>query len=290
MSLISFLLVARCIRLFIRWDMKTVAGAALLVGLVARFGIGKAGLVCLIAAATVFAMLLHDMPTDNAGHRGGGHRYGGPLQENTVEALRAIAASDTATPLPTFAYLEFDIHETADGELVVFHDATLNRALPAGNTINTQLEGSFARQGLDIRLAPISALTAAQVQAVHLGARDGCHVPTLQEWLRICLEVNITRSLAVEVKTLQSDQGRQKLLDLLQDYKRHHKLQSHSLRADRLYAPFGRVAVIAFPWSWAKAVGEYGSRHNEEWARRFASVGIPIRSCVLHRLSLTYGC
>lgn len=290
MSLIGFLLVGRCLRLFMRWDGRTLAGALLLMGLVAWFGIGRAALLTLAILLTVFAALLHDMPTDNAGHRGGGHGYGGHLQENTIEALRALAACDAASLMHTFAYLELDIHETADGELVVFHDATLKRALPEGHSINAAPTAALVQQGLDARVSPVSALTAAQVQSFHLGGQEGCHVPTLQKWLRVCLELGITKSLAVEVKTLQSDKGRQKLLDLLQGYLQQSALHPQASDTSQLYAPFGRAAVIAFPWSWAKAVGEYRSHSNERWACRFASAGIPVKSCVMHRLSLIYGC
>lgn len=38
-----------------------------------------------------------------------------------------------------------------------------------------------------------------------------------------------------------------------------------------------------------QAMGEFGTRENGHWARAFAAAGIPVKSCVLHSLSLTYG-
>jgi hypothetical protein len=41
-----------------------------------RFGAGHTALGGILLATSVLSVLLHDMPTDNAGHRAGGHGYG----------------------------------------------------------------------------------------------------------------------------------------------------------------------------------------------------------------------
>ena len=99
------------------------------------------------------------------GHRG----------SRTVEAentLAAIAIADVAG-----AYgVEIDIRPCADGELVVFHDETLERMT----------------QQLDTR--SIASLSVAELQAIDLGR--GARIPTLREVLAFCRE----RSLALNVE------------------------------------------------------------------------------------------
>lgn len=45
-------------------------------------------------------------------HRAGGHSFGGPLPENSLEALRDLISRDNgdAGPLPKLAYVEWDVH------------------------------------------------------------------------------------------------------------------------------------------------------------------------------------
>lgn len=61
-----------------RPDLQTAVGAAVLAACIVRFGYGNTLLVVTLLATAVLSVLLHDMPTDNAGHRAGGHGYGGP--------------------------------------------------------------------------------------------------------------------------------------------------------------------------------------------------------------------
>lgn len=210
--------------------MPTAIGIALLAASTWLFGAGHTALAAVLLATSLLSILLHDMPTDNAGHRAGGHGFGGPQpqvsnswiacsltachsldqqhvslisltnlvicstaarwsalmwlpwleQENTLEALRNLISrdNDVATgPLQKLAYVEWDVHvrycahllwhkfhlgvicpvladfdiaqilysalplnrrdrcleqrqETKEGQLVVFHDDTLKRAVP----------------------------------------------------------------------------------------------------------------------------------------------------------------
>jgi hypothetical protein len=55
------------------------------------------------------------------------------------------------------------------------------------------------------------------------------------------------------------------------------------------YTPFGWIGIISFPFLWAPAFGEFGSRMWRRWAQRFREAGIHVRSCVVHHLDLTEG-
>ena len=103
-----------------------------------------------------------------ASHRGGALEW----PENSPSAFRATAG------LPV-DQVEFDVHPTADGEIVVFHDATLER------TSNGRGE--------------VAAQTLAELKALVLDGTDGEHMLTLAELADIFLPTGIV--LRMEVKT-----------------------------------------------------------------------------------------
>lgn len=95
------------------------------------------------------------------GHRAFAHRgwHIGDLAglENTLPAfLRAVAEG--------YRYLETDVHLTADGVLVAFHDAVLDRVTDARG--------------------PIAALSYREVRTALIGGREP--IPTLAEVLEAC--------------------------------------------------------------------------------------------------------
>ena len=71
----------------------------------------------------------------NLGHRGGGD-YFDFLPENSlatlVASLHGVGDNDPIQTRKEFIYLEFDVRETYDNEIVVFHDKLSCRLLPAG--------------------------------------------------------------------------------------------------------------------------------------------------------------
>jgi glycerophosphoryl diester phosphodiesterase len=102
-----------------------------------------------------------------ASHRGGTHLW----PENSLLAFRETAK------LPV-DYVEFDVHQTADGALVVHHDATLDRT--------TDGKG------------PIGALTLAEMRRHVVIGAGGEPVPTLDEVIAIFQPTTI--DLRLELK------------------------------------------------------------------------------------------
>jgi len=105
-------------------------------------------------------------------HRGGAARW----PENSLTAFRGAIAGGARL-------MELDVHLTADGEVAVIHDPTLDRT-----TSGT---------------GPLARCTAADLRRVRLRARDGtltddC-VPTLDEVLALAAPAGV--GLLVEIKT-----------------------------------------------------------------------------------------
>jgi glycerophosphoryl diester phosphodiesterase len=112
------------------------------------------------------------VPTHFVAHRGGAAQW----PENSLSAVRGAIAAGARI-------VELDVHLTADGEVAVIHDPTLDR--------------TSSGQG------PIGRCTAAHLRQVRLRGPDGAltddWVPTLDEVLAVTAPAGV--AMLVEVKT-----------------------------------------------------------------------------------------
>ena len=112
------------------------------------------------------------MPTHYVAHRGGAAQW----PENSLSAFRHAIAGGARI-------VECDVHLTADGEVAVIHDPTLDRT-------------SSGR-------GPIARCTRADLQGARLRGANGAltddHVPTLREVLAVAAPAGV--ALLVEMKT-----------------------------------------------------------------------------------------
>ncbi len=175
---------------------------------------------CLIAIFVALVVgwwrpgLLRGMPND-------GHQLGGDLFDdipgNTVEAF--TKAIQTLEQNETYLYSEFDVRETSDGELVVFHDWDVS-ALP-----NTKRNREIL--GDDVGNQAICELTFQQIQSLEL--QGNYKIPSLADVLEAAKELKPTKPILVEVKFLQTDRARNKLLELVSRCRDESGLEIHFL-------------------------------------------------------------
>ncbi|GAA3683049.1 glycerophosphodiester phosphodiesterase [Nocardioides ginsengisoli] len=149
-------------------------------------------------------------------HRGGAYHPEIEGLENTLAAFRHAAALG-------YDYLETDVHLTADGVLLAFHDAVLDRV--------TDRRGAIAE------------LTLAEVRAARIGGRE--EVPTLVELLDAFPEArfNVDLKDARAVEALAALVRERELWDRL-------LVASFSRRRVRRFRALtdGRVPTAADPW------------------------------------------
>jgi|TARA_B110000263_G_C15269204_1_gene492613 glycerophosphoryl diester phosphodiesterase len=122
-----------------------------------------------------------DESLSNLGHRLGGL---GSCSGNTIESLRATIdkVSD-----PLFLYWEFDVHESADGILFVYHDNDI------------EMDGEMVLvKGLEME-----SLKNAGVQL-------GFQIPTFTEVISELSERN--ENTMIEIKNLISDEARREVI------------------------------------------------------------------------------
>jgi glycerophosphoryl diester phosphodiesterase len=105
-------------------------------------------------------------------HRGGAAQW----PENSLLAFHQAIAGGSAL-------VELDVHQTADGQVAVIHDPTLDRTTDSSG--------------------PVAARTARELRQVRLRGPDGRltdqHVPTLDEVLAVIAGARV--ALLVEIKT-----------------------------------------------------------------------------------------
>jgi len=179
LSVVAVALILRCTRL------ATAKHAAIAAAIVATAT--ASGIPFTATLATCFAVvciLVHIHPEDGLGHRVGAKGFDGERVENSLEALRHLAARDAAGDFAFshFPFIEFDVQETKDGQLVLFHDAQLGRAIPDTGPNVTALQ-ALRNQGIDVETVTVQELTAAQLATLHLGGNPGVYVPTLKQFL-----------------------------------------------------------------------------------------------------------
>ncbi len=161
-----------------------------------------------------------------AAHRGWRSRY----PENTMEAFAAAEALGVDQ-------IELDVRSTKDGELVVIHDATVDRTT----------DGSGA----------VRDMTLAEVKALDAGIRAGeefagCRVPEFEAFMeRIAANPAIT--LDIELKEYPSDVGEKSAYDVC----------DRVLRIVDRYGFTDRAVINSFSAELLEYVyGKYGKRYR----------------------------
>ncbi len=196
-------------------------------------------------AALLVLLLSPPVAARNLGHRLGGDVYG---PENTLHCYRQ--ALEHLQDKPEFEYVEFDVQETLDGALVVFHDTHgIRRIVPSSPANLTVLAESLRdRPFEEIR---IEHLTLEQVRGLRLD--QDARIPTLEEVLNASVEWRLRKPMLIEIKSLRTDACRESLLALVARYR-------DSLRADFLCFPDRFRDSFPDPLRWKLAFRRAGFR------------------------------
>ncbi|MAZ23382.1 MAG: hypothetical protein CMB22_01070 [Euryarchaeota archaeon] len=142
-----------------------------------------------------------------------GHRLGasGTILENTLEGLRG---SIQVASEPNFRYWEFDIRESSDGVLFVFHDDEID--------VNGTMFETRKMRFSDIEEA---------------GRESGIRIPTFRE---VATELEGREEpVVVEIKQIASDKARTEVINTL-SAKRRWKVMATPERFEEIFPPESR--------------------------------------------------
>jgi len=146
---------------------------------------------------------------ENLGHRLGGDVY---KYENTLVCYKK--ALKTLQQKKKFKYVEFDIRETKDHEIVLFHDSKIERVIPKNRHNMKVLKRVLKKK--KFKQIKVKDLTLNEVREL-LIAKD-VQIPTLEDVLASSIKWNLKKPMHIEIKSLNSDKARYKLIDLLKKY------------------------------------------------------------------------
>jgi glycerophosphoryl diester phosphodiesterase len=252
----------------------------------------------LITIASVLLLLSNSLCASNIGHRAsGGESDGLPhLPENSLIALQtALTGENGGEALQfreNFDYLEFDIRETFDGELVVFHDRDIKRMVDYQGTNQAVIDEILADQefqqrkkgkscipiikicfkrNVSYKNLRIEDLTLEEIKRLRLKGEHNQEIPTFQEFLDTALEHGLFKPMVVEIKYLATDQARQQLLDSLIHF-REMFIQSNIVYTSDFDFP-QPVSMMTFKKSFKKSFGKYGSSGQRHWCNKAIESG-----------------
>jgi len=135
-----------------------------------------------------------------------GHRLGEGNTTKTENTIERMKRNLNYQVCEKFKYWEFDINETKDGSLVVYHDR------------------NFKKYGDKRRLRD---MTLAEIK------HEYPFVPSLKELLIAMKEETISKPIRIEIKRLVSSKGRDAILRLAEEFRRsvHSDVQFIAFRS-----------------------------------------------------------
>lgn len=143
----------------------------------------------LLANTRFLSNVIYETNTKIIAHRGGDTKV---AVENTIEAL---VASEKFNP----DYVELDVMETNDGELIIFHDTSLRRL------------ANDNREIADLTLDELKNIE------LHVNGKIG-RIPTLEEFITQAKRLNIKLLIEVKLHGKESDQMINNLVSMLQKH------------------------------------------------------------------------
>ena len=163
------------------------------------------------------------------------------LPENSLLTLKtSLEGTEKRGPIQfhrNFVYLEFDVRETADHELVVSHDSSLRRTMCGAR--------SFHR---------VDKMTLNQIQAFHFRGYPQERIATLEEFFEAAIDFQLRKPMVIEIKNIHSLAGWEKLLQLVDRYREQYANAS-MIYVRNFDFPREPVTLMAFPGSFQQSYG-----------------------------------
>jgi len=238
-----------------------------------------------------FVLLTSQAIAANLGHRSGGDVFT-HLPENSIEVLSlALSGDNTYAPIqdsPEFEYLEFDVWETKDHELVVFHDLSLKRLLPYEGD-NIAVYNEMKKNGAVTKptwLLSIKHLTLEQIKKLSLLGDSRYKVPTLEEYLEEVRKHDLIKPIVLEIKYIKSEEAKEKMIELFSRFKEEYMEGRDVVYVDGFDLPKVSTQFMAFKMFFNLTFGLAPKAHKR-WCGTLKENGFDsVSRCMFHRQNL----
>lgn len=233
----------------------------------------------------ILLLLSTSVYAGNWGHRasGGKGEYHSFLPENSMIALKAglVGYYEDEPPIQeneNYTYLEFDVQETRDGHLVVFHDKTVSRMIPYGQNEQAydnlfddeDFTSQFKKGKVKFKKLKIIHFNLDELKTLRLAGKYDQSVPTLDEFLEGAEEYNLKKPIIVEIKHLHTEKAKRQLFYTVKDF-RDVYMDNIDIKVERDFNFPETTAFLAFS---KKYKANYGSKHMKEaWCLELKELG-----------------
>jgi glycerophosphoryl diester phosphodiesterase len=217
-------------------------------------------------------VLSFNISAKNLGHRAGGGKgeYFENLPENSLIALQS--SLEQIQYYKDFLYLEFDVQETKDGVLVIFHDKYIRRMISYKQNkveldkIYKEIDASFIKRKFN--RVKISELTYEQVSRLHLTDHPDQRVPTLREYLEASEQFDLMKPMTVEVKYIQSENSKYKIIEMVKDFNDRYMKDADIIFERKYDMPF-KTGFLAWKSKFKKTFGK-----DPKWCQLIIDAGL----------------
>ena len=121
-----------------------------------------------------------------------------------------------------YTYTECDLRETKDNQIVLFHDWDLARLVP---------DTDANRQALGVEVIDESVLlkdlTLLQIQ--NLSLKNGCKIPTLEEFFVCAKEQQPKKPILLELKLLRTEAACSRVIEMAKQFRDESELEVNFL-------------------------------------------------------------
>jgi glycerophosphoryl diester phosphodiesterase len=231
--------------------------------------------------ATILTLVSLNLHALNLGHRasGGPNETFKDLPENSLTSMKKALLGNVGERAlqfhEDFLYLEFDIQETYDGEIVVFHDKTLKRMIPRQGQNKSIYNDLYKSKNIRKRMGLFNLLTRKmkikhlkleELKRFDLGGRPGEKIPTLEEFLDAAKDYGIKKPVSVELKSIRTDKTREKLIRIMTEFNAGYMANTEIIFEANYDMPF-KLGFLAFPKAFKKSLGI-------QWCERLIEAGL----------------
>jgi len=169
-----------------------------------------------------FSLSINILQAENLGHRLGGDIF---KPGDTIYSYEKLINKFNKSS--RIKLIEFDIQETKDKHLVVFHDINkIYRVVPKSeHNLRVLKKILSSKKFKDITIHDISLSQIKNLRLEH-----NATIPTLSEVLQKSVDLNINYLIHIEIKRIYTDTAREELIKILKQYKKYLKMELIAFR------------------------------------------------------------
>jgi glycerophosphoryl diester phosphodiesterase len=220
----------------------------------------------------------------NYGHRGcqDSTSYFKKFPENSMLALQECLQGPNALQRnPKMHYLEFDVQETFDGKLVLFHDDGLTRMFNRTENVqaikdleaSANIKSRLNRRTISFSSLKIKDLTLAELRTLKLKGFGNERIPELKDYMALARNLGLIKPLILELKYVRSDAATAEMLDLMQSFYHDYMAHVDVLIEDEFDFP-GVVTFLSFKGNIERSFGKIGSQRHRFWCEQVRALGL----------------